>query len=63
MKEDLIKALHSAQLLCAELQAAHSHACADNPTVEQRLAESHLLSLLADAVKLRQALEGVASCV
>lgn len=61
MNEELTKALHSAQFLCAELQAAHRRACVDKPTPTDRLAEAHLLNLLADAVKLRQALEGVAA--
>gem|GEM_PF-6995749 len=47
--------------LCSAIQRAHSAACVDKPTATQRLAEAQLLSLLADAVKLRDALKGVVS--
>jgi len=46
---------------CSAIQRAHSAACVDKPTATQRLAEAQLLSLLADAVKLRDALKGVVS--
>jgi len=45
----------------AAIQRAHFAACVDKPTATQRLAEAQLLSLLADAVKLRDALKGAVS--
>jgi len=47
--------------LCSAIQRAHRAACVDKPTPTQRLAEAQLLSLLAGAVKLRDALKGVVS--
>jgi hypothetical protein len=47
--------------LCSAIQRAHSAVCYRKPTATQRLAEAQLLSLLADSVKLRDALKGVVS--
>jgi hypothetical protein len=52
---------HYAKRTVESLQAAHRAACVDKPTPTQRLAEAQLLSLLAGAVKLRDALKGVVS--
>jgi len=57
----LMDAACDAVRLCSAIQRAHSAACVDKPTATQRLAEAQLLSLLADAVKLRDALKGVVS--
>ena len=47
--------------LCSAIQRAHRAVCYRKPTATQRLAEAQLMSLLADAVKLRDALKGVVS--
>ena len=61
IEKQLVRAWRSAQRTVESLQAAHRAACVDKPTPVQRLAEAQLLSLLADAVKLRDALKGVVS--
>ena len=55
----LMDAACDAVRLCSAIQRAHRAACVDKPTPTQRLAEAQLLSMLADAVKLRGALKGV----
>ena len=57
----LMDAACDAVRLCSAIQRAHRAACVDKPTPTQRLAEAQLLSMLADAVKLRDALKGVVS--
>jgi hypothetical protein len=57
----LMDAACDAVRLCSAIQRAHRGVCVDKPTPTQRLAEVQLLSLLADAVKLRDALKGVVS--
>lgn len=61
IEKQLVRAWRSAQRTVESLQAAHRGVCVDKPTPTQRLAEAQLLSLLADAVKLRDALKGVVS--
>ena len=60
MNEDLLKAYHSAQFLCAELRAVHQQLCKDAPTLTQKLAERHVLHLLEKAVALKIELGGLA---
>ena len=59
IEKQLVRAWRSAQRTVESLQAAHRATCVDKPTPAQRLAEAQLLSLLADAVKLRDVLKGV----
>jgi len=61
MNAALMDAACDSVRLCSAIQQAHRMCCVDNPTPTQRLAEAQLLSLLADAVKLRHALKGVVS--
>ncbi len=61
IEKQLVRAWRSAQRTVESLQAAYRAACVDKPTPVQRLAEAQLLSLLADAVSLRDALKGVVS--
>ena len=61
IEKQLVRAWRSAQRTVESLQSANRAACVDKPTATQRLAEAQLLSLLADAVKLRDALKGVVS--
>lgn len=61
MNAALMDAACDAVRICSAIQRAHRAACVDKPTATQRLAEAQLLSLLADAVKLRDALKGVVS--
>ena len=55
----LMDAACDAVRLCSAIQRAHRAVCYRKPTATQRLAEAQLMSLLADAVKLRDALKGV----
>lgn len=61
MNAALMDAACYAVRTCSAIQRAHRAVCVDKPTPVQRLAEAQLLSLLADAVKLRDALKGVVS--
>ena len=59
MNAALMDAACDAVRICSAIQRAHRAVCYRKPTSTQRLAEAQLLSLLADAVKLRDALKGV----
>jgi hypothetical protein len=61
MNAALMDAACDAVRICSAIQRAHRAVCYRKPTSTQRLAEAQLLSLLADAVKLRDALKGVVS--
>lgn len=60
MNESATKAAHTAELLCQDLRELHRRFCRDNPTVGDKLAEAHVLSLLSQAVELRQSLKEIA---
>ena len=59
MTEDILKAFHSAEFLCDELRAVHKSLCKDKPDLSDRLAEAHMLSLLAQACEIREKLKGL----
>jgi hypothetical protein len=61
MNAALMDAACDAVRICSAIQRAHRAVCYRKPTSTQRLAEAQLLSMLADAVKLRDALKGVVS--
>lgn len=60
MNESATKAAQTAALLCEDLRELHHRFCKDNPTVGDKLAEAHVLSLLSQAAELRNALKGIA---
>lgn len=52
------KALDAAEFLVSDLRELHKSLCKAKPTVADKLAEAHVLVLLANACNLRTALEG-----
>lgn len=54
MNEDILKALHSANMLAKDLLVAHSNAC-----VENRLLEIILFDLLDNAVEIEKHLKKI----
>lgn len=58
--ESVAKAMHDAEFLVNDLQNLHKSICRDNPTLESKLAEAHVLAMLAEAVGIAQSLKGVA---
>lgn len=59
MKEDILEAHQSALFLCIDLRKAHKKLCKNKPTLTEKLAERHVLELLAKAVEIKNALSGL----
>jgi hypothetical protein len=59
LRELTQKAADTASLLTDDLQAAHSAACNDNPSMIER----ELLALIGEAVKVQARIKFLAQCV
>lgn len=59
--EQITKAAQTAELLMHDIRELHRSFCMEQPAVEQRIAEQHVLGLLNQEAQLHRELKGIES--